>query len=554
VELVGLVGDDHFGGEVIRQMAERGLSTDGIFRGPAEWQTLVYAKPYRGFKELNRIDFGAGNPFVGDLSRRMLARLEAALPARPVVVINQQVQTGWSAQVVPELNALIARHPEVLFVVDSRHHAHEFTHAALKLNTREALRVLGKDPASPADPLALAAGLAERQGRPVLLTRGEEGVVLAAGGELFDIPGIELPGEADSVGAGDAALAGFAAALAAGGELLEAGMLANLAAAVTTRQIRTTGTATPAQLRSVGPVPDYVHAPRLAAHPELARFLGGTDIELVTGRPPSGLIRHAIFDHDGTISTLRQGWEGIMEPMMVQAVLSAQAGRVDDETLIRVTSAVRVLIDRTTGIQTLAQMKNLVDLVRQFGFVAEDAILDEHGYKAVFNRDLVALVGERMRRIERGELGPEDWQVKGARHILERLRGLGVTLHLASGTDQADVAAEARALGYADLFDGGIHGSVGDLRIEAKRVVLERIMAGGGIGGEELLVVGDGPVEIREGRRRGAYTVGIASDEVRRHGISLAKRERLIRAGADIIIPDFTQAEALLSHLKFPAR
>jgi beta-phosphoglucomutase-like phosphatase (HAD superfamily) len=90
---------------------------------------------------------------------------------------------------------------------------------------------------------------------------------------------------------------------------------------------------------------------------------------------------------------------------------------------------------------------------------------------------------------------------------------------------------------------------VGDLKIEAKRVVLERILHTGGLRPDELVVVGDGPVEIREGRRRGAYTVGVASDEVRRQGWDQRKRTRLIRAGADIVVPDFGQLEPLLAHL-----
>ena len=43
--------------------------------------------------------------------------------------------------------------------------------------------------------------------------------------------------------------------------------------------------------------------------------------------------------------------------------------------------------------------------------------------------------------------------------------------------------------------------------------------------------------------------MGIASDEVRRRGLNLAKRERLIKAGADIIVPDFKQGEKLLEYL-----
>jgi phosphoglycolate phosphatase-like HAD superfamily hydrolase len=313
--------------------------------------------------------------------------------------------------------------------------------------------------------------------------------------------------------------------------------------------MRTTGVATPDQLRALGPVPDYIHAPLLAAQPHRARFLADTNIELVTGRRPAVPIRHAIFDHDGTISVLRQGWEEIMEPMMVAAILGSRRSDIDEATRARIVSTVRAFIDRTTGIQTLAQMRGLVDLVREFGLVPAAEVRDEHGYKAIFNEQLLGAVSRRVAQIRRGELAPEDWQIKNARRMLERLAAAGIKLHLASGTDVGDAVAEARLLGYEHLFNGGIFGAVGDLRVEAKREVLNRIIHASGARGEEILVVGDGPVEMREGRRHGAYAVGISSDEVRRHGSDPRKRARLIRAGADLIAPDFSQADALLAHL-----
>lgn len=551
VEVIGLVGADMFGDELARQFTSRGLPINGVLRGPPGWQTLVYAKPYQGAIELNRLDFGIGNVLPAEIGQQLLGRLEAAASICPVVVINQQVPGGWPAGMVAEINALIGRHPRTLFVIDSRDHASSFPGVALKLNLREAARILGEDgdALTPDAAPRLAAALEVRQHRPVLVTRGERGLALAAQGELFDIPGIELPGAVDAVGAGDTALAAFAAALAAGAPPLEAGTLANLAAAITTRQMRMTGVATPAQLRAVGPAPDYVHAPALAAQPRPVCVIPGTSIEIVTGRRPAARIRHAIFDHDGTISVLRQGWEKIMEPMMIAAILGPHRADVDEATQARVTATVRSFIDRTTGVQTLAQMKGLVDLVHEFGLVAATDVRDEHGYKAIFNDELLALVRERVARIKRGELAPEDWQVKHAGRMLERLYAAGIKLYLASGTDEADAVAEAEVLGYAPLFTGGIFGAVGDLRIEAKRDVLARIIRASGARGAEIVVFGDGPVEMREGRRCGAYAVGIASDEVRRHGLDLRKRARLIRAGADLIASDFCQADALLAHL-----
>ncbi len=120
-------------------------------------------------------------------------------------------------------------------------------------------------------------------------------------------------------------------------------------------------------------------------------------------------------------------------------------------------------------------------------------------------------------------------------------------MYMASGTDIDDVLNEAEALGYADLFDGEIHGSVGDINKYSKKMVIENIIAKHNLKGEEVVVFGDGPVEIKECVRVDGVAIGIASDEVRRYDLNPEKRTRLIKSGAHLIAPDFSQPEAILN-------
>ena len=271
----------------------------------------------------------------------------------------------------------------------------------------------------------------------------------------------------------------------------------------------------------------------------------GTDIEILTAPPAGTRFTHAVFDFDGTLSTLRQGWEGIMEPMMVRVILG---GKEADAALTEsVTLAVRDYIDRTTGIQTLVQMQGLADLVRRFGRVPESAILDEHAYKRIYNATLLDLVNGRVERLRSGALTTADCMIGGALAFVGALHARGLTLYLASGTDQEDVEREADLLGFSAYFDGRIYGATGDASREAKRIVLERIL--GGIGEGAVVTFGDGPVEIRETHRRGGYAVGVASDEIRRQGMNARKRRRVIEAGADLVVPDFRRGEELLALL-----
>jgi phosphoglycolate phosphatase-like HAD superfamily hydrolase len=215
----------------------------------------------------------------------------------------------------------------------------------------------------------------------------------------------------------------------------------------------------------------------------------------------------------------------------------------------RVVERVRDYIDQSTGVQTMVQMQTLVAIVREFGCVPPEEVLDAPGYKEVYNDVLMAVVRKRLAKLQREELEIHDFTMKGAIEFMKTLRDRGVKLYLASGTDRDDVVAEATALGYAELFEGRVYGALGDVNKYSKKLVIERILRENDLSGPELACFGDGPVELRETRRRGGIAVGVASDEVRRYGWNQRKRSRLIKAGADLLVPDFSQGERLISYL-----
>jgi rfaE bifunctional protein kinase chain/domain len=554
VRAFGVAGDDPFGWQMLRLLEREKIDVRGLLLQREGWQTPTYTKPYESEREARRIDYGNFNVLELETAEALLACLEQAAGELDVLVVNQQLEHGIHS---PELRSglveFIGRHLGLPVVVDSRSHSAEFHGTMRKLNEREASRLAGLPPGG--DGLERARTLAEelyrRWNRPLFLSRGEFGCLVHDGEACREVPGLAITGPVDPVGAGDSLLAGIAAALAAGEDPLGAAELGNLAAGVTVQKLRVTGTASPEEILAIGSSPDYRYHPEVALDPRRADYLEDTDIELVAVLPRRLSLRHAVFDHDGTISTLRQGWAEVMEPVMLKAILGDHA---EASLYERVRQRVRDYIDRTTGVQTLAQMKGLAAMVREFGLVPEESILDEHGYKALYNRELMALVGRRLARLARGELEAEDFRIKGAALFLRELAGRGVKLYLASGTDQADTEEEARVLGYAELFQGRIYGAREDLAHEPKRVVLERILGEVGPGGlAALATFGDGPVEIRETRKRGALAIGVASDEVRRFGLDPGKRSRLIQAGADLVIPDFSQGRRLLELLRFEA-
>jgi len=554
VRAIGATGEDLFGRELRRQLEEMRVDTSEMVILKAPWQTMVYAKPHRGEQEDNRVDFGSFNALSEEATETLIAALYRAAKTSDIIILNQQIPAGISSPaVIGRINGVISEHPETRFIVDARHRAALYDGAVLKLNTREVTHVLGEVTEQSAIPVTQAKTYAQRLSQkthqPVFLTRGENGLIVADKDVVHEIPGIQVIERTDSVGAGDTAVAALAAVIGSGGDPVEAATFANIAASITVRKLQTTGIATLEEIRAVGDEPDYVFLPDLAEDSRQAQFVAGTEIELVNPITDGVRIQHAIFDHDGTISTLREGWEQIMEPMMVRAVLGSRYQSVEASLYHEVRETVRQFIDKTTGVQTLVQMQGLVQMVRQCEFVPRNQILDEHGYKRIYNEQLLEMVSQRISKLERGELNARDFQIKDANRLLEHLHERGVKLYLASGTDEADVRAEAEALGYADLFEGRIFGAIGDVKVEAKKVVLERIIREHDLSGHEFVTFGDGPVEIRETRKRGGICIGVASNEVRRFGLNPAKRARLIRAGAQLIVPDFSQLSSLIELL-----
>jgi bifunctional ADP-heptose synthase (sugar kinase/adenylyltransferase)/phosphoglycolate phosphatase-like HAD superfamily hydrolase len=545
----GVIGEDPFGYEMSQLLSVKGIDMSGLLMQREEWDTHVYMKPHEREQEQHRFDFGGFNDLHPTTSSALINALTSALPSLDLVIINQQVQHGiHTAKFRESLRTLVRDHPEKKFIADSRHFADEYDGCMRKINIHEAATVRG-DPADmdSIELTSLARELFERWGKPVFLTRGENGCIICDASGCGEVSGLLILSPVDPVGAGDSMLAGIAAALAVGAKPVQAAEFGNLVAGVTVQKLLQTGTATAEEILTLGANPDKRHKPDLAREFRKAAYHPGSEIEIVSDLPRKRAFTHVICDHDGTLSTLRQGWEAIMEPMMVRAILGDHGKEVDEALRAHVIASVRDYIDKTTGMQTLAQMKGLVALVRRFKCVPESEIRDEHGYKSIYNETLSALVNGRIQKLKKGELTVEDFTVKNAVGLLNRLVQKNVKLYLASGTDREDLAREANLLGYRNLFGDRIYGAVGDVTREAKRMVLERILTEiGDEAGEGILVFGDGPVEIRETHKRGGYAVGVASDEVRRYGLNLSKRTRLIEAGADLIVPDYSQLDELM--------
>ena len=555
IQVIGVIGDDIFGRELTRQLKELCVDTSYLVVQKDNFDTVTFGKPYLESNELPRMDFGFFNKRTRATDQALLNGIKNALQTADVLIFNQQVPGSITNEsFIDSANKLFEKFSNKIVLLDSRHYGRKFRDIYRKTNDLEAAQLNNvdvklDDVLTLADVKKYAENLYKQFNKPVFLTRGSRGIITVDSDGYHEVPGIQLLKKLDIVGAGDTVTSALALCLGASVKPAESAEFANFAAAVTVQKLFQTGTASGDEILEVAKDVDYIYQPELAFDLRYAQYLDDSEIELCWESIPQARIKHAVFDHDGTVSTLRQGWEQVMAPVMIKAILGDKYKTADEILYHKVRNRVLDYIDMSTGIQTIIQMEALVGMVKDFGLVPDDEIHDKWGYKKIYNDSLIELVNKRIEKFKRGELDILDYTIKGVLEFLKALRKRDVKLYLASGTDSEDVVAEAKVLGYAELFDGGIYGSVGDIAKYSKKMVIEKIMAENHLQGPELAVFGDGPVEIRECRKRDGIAFGIATDEIRRHGLNPEKRTRLVKAGAHIIIPDFSQQDKLIKLL-----
>jgi phosphoglycolate phosphatase len=270
--------------------------------------------------------------------------------------------------------------------------------------------------------------------------------------------------------------------------------------------------------------------------------LPNSNIEIINPHIQRGHIRFALFDFDGTISLIREGWQGIMIPMMVEILMETPK----HEGRQKVEKTVVDFVTRLTGKQTIYQMIQLCEEISARGGTPQEPA----DYKQFYNERLDSHIKNRISDLKTGRAKAEEMVVPGAFDWLNILKKRNVTCYLASGTDEKYVLEESALLGLPPYF-AGIFGARDDYKTFSKKMVIDNIIQTHNLQGSNFSAFGDGYVEIEDSKSVNGIVVGLATDERNRRGIDAWKRSRLIAAGADVIIPDFREA-AMLEEYLFP--
>jgi len=251
VAVVSAAGNDWRGNELTRVMDGLGLDTRYVIRGP-RLITPAYCKPLRAgvsgvVYEDPRIDFANHAPMSAEDENALLDALDAAADDVDLLCVCDQFEYGVMTGRVRERVAGLAA-GGLTVIVDSRDRIGLYggNNLILKPNGQEGLEAAGaryRDGLTLDEYARAARTLGGRNACEVIMTVGEMGAVYAGEFETIHIPAHGVDGPVDVCGAGDAFLAGFAAAAAAGADRPQAAFVGGLCGEIVIQKIGMTGTA-----------------------------------------------------------------------------------------------------------------------------------------------------------------------------------------------------------------------------------------------------------------------------------------------------------------------
>ena len=237
VSVIGVFGDDWRGAALKDLLKKGGADIAGVVTDPAR-VTNTYIKPLRkGYAdnvvyEDPRLDFTNYDALTAATEAKLLKALDAVAKKIDALCVCDQMPFGCVTPAVRERICALAR-KGLTVIADSRDRIGLYTDVIVKPNEIEA---------------SLAKALEARTGRPAIVTAGEKGCYISERSRVTHVPARKVTGEIDFCGAGDTFLSCLACATAAGFPLTDAAALACAASAVTIKKLKTTGTASRAEL------------------------------------------------------------------------------------------------------------------------------------------------------------------------------------------------------------------------------------------------------------------------------------------------------------------
>jgi rfaE bifunctional protein kinase chain/domain len=249
VAVIGVRGDDGFGFELERALAEHGITANLMVKIP-NWHTFTYTKvinSHTGEEDKPRIDFISTRPLPETAEKQLISNLRSAVPGFDAILVADQAETSSGGVVTPAvrecLTELAAQFPQKIFLVDSRKRIDLFRNVMVKPNRDEAEAACDKL-FGEVDYSRLRAHL---RTKVLIVTHGPKGALIVDAAKETWSKAWPVEKPVDICGAGDSFAAGTALAMAVTRDPIVSAGFGNLVASITVMK-KGTGTASPEEV------------------------------------------------------------------------------------------------------------------------------------------------------------------------------------------------------------------------------------------------------------------------------------------------------------------
>lgn len=249
-KLVGVLGSDRGGDDFRALLRQEGIDDSCLVTDPSR-RTILKERIVSERQQLLRVDYENLEPISDSVEKALIGQLEALIADVDTVILEDYAKGCVTRTFAAFVFEIAARAGKAVLVDPHRMTPVQYYTGAtiLKPNAKEAEKLSGV-PIRDRESLLEAGNrlLQTTQAKHVLITRGKDGVAIFSAGQagcnLIPTSALEVY---DVSGAGDTVSSVLALALAAGAEIEEAAVLANIAAGVVVGK-RGTATVTPAEI------------------------------------------------------------------------------------------------------------------------------------------------------------------------------------------------------------------------------------------------------------------------------------------------------------------
>jgi D-beta-D-heptose 7-phosphate kinase/D-beta-D-heptose 1-phosphate adenosyltransferase len=243
--LVGVIGDDDAGRQLLSLLEGRGVKTDGVIVCPGR-PTTTKMRIIAHSQQVVRADSEVTIDVDSSIETHIADRLRTLIAESDVLIVSDYgkgVVTG--ATIAAAITAARDAGRKICIDPKESHFASYVGVTAITPNQKEAGAAVGEAITDDASLLRVGWELSARlKAECVIITRGEHGMALfMSDGELVHLPTVARE-VFDVTGAGDTVVSALAVALGAGASMVEAAMIANHAAGLVIREVGTASVGT----------------------------------------------------------------------------------------------------------------------------------------------------------------------------------------------------------------------------------------------------------------------------------------------------------------------